>query len=40
MISNGYYLLNISGQSLQNYTIQYNSYQYELYLVAMASPQV
>jgi len=38
MISNGYYLVNGSGQNVYYYSIQYNSYQYGNQILAYAVP--
>ena len=38
MISNGYYLVNGSGQNVYYYTIQYNSYQYGNQILAYLVP--
>jgi hypothetical protein len=38
MISNGYYLINGSGQNVYYYTMQYNSYQYGNQLLAYTVP--
>ena len=38
MISNGYYLVNGSGQNVYYYTMQYNSYQYGNQLLAYTVP--
>ena len=38
MISNGYYLINGSGQNVYYFTMQYNSYQYGNQLLAYTVP--
>ena len=38
MISNGYYLINSTGQYVYYYTIQYNTYQYGNQVLAYAVP--
>ena len=38
MISNGYYLVNSSGQNVYYYTLQYNTYQYGNQLLAFLVP--